>query len=155
MTASFSLGDKSPAALLVAVLDPNRAVETRYINYSAVTQSGRANDYLFLDTASLISPAYHRFLKKTYPRGCWLAEPPKELKGFDRLRIRARHSKTGQILLTDRDFSHWATGSGWAVNGGCYGVRVGSSSRDLQLGAVISLEGAGCGRGAIRAPGPG
>ena len=89
------------------------------------------------------------------PSGPSLAEPPKELKGFDRLRIRARHSKTGQILLTDRDFSHWATGSGWAVNGGCYGVRVGSSSRDLQLGAVISLEGAGCGRGAIRAPGPG
>jgi putative membrane-bound dehydrogenase-like protein len=35
-----SLGDKSPPALLVAVLDPNRAVEARYVNYSAVTQNG-------------------------------------------------------------------------------------------------------------------
>lgn len=35
-----SLGDKSPEALLVAILDPNRAVEARYIAYIAVTKSG-------------------------------------------------------------------------------------------------------------------
>jgi putative heme-binding domain-containing protein len=36
-----SLGDKSPAALLIAILDPNRAVEARYLNYVAVTKAGR------------------------------------------------------------------------------------------------------------------
>jgi putative heme-binding domain-containing protein len=35
-----SLGDKSPEALLIAILDPNRAVEARYVNYIAVTKSG-------------------------------------------------------------------------------------------------------------------
>jgi putative heme-binding domain-containing protein len=35
-----SLGDKSPEALLVAILDPNRAVEARYIAYIAATKSG-------------------------------------------------------------------------------------------------------------------
>jgi putative heme-binding domain-containing protein len=35
-----SLGDKSPEALLTAILDPNRAVEARYIAYLAVTKSG-------------------------------------------------------------------------------------------------------------------
>jgi putative membrane-bound dehydrogenase-like protein len=35
-----SLGDKSPQALLIAVLDPNRAVETRYVNYTANTKGG-------------------------------------------------------------------------------------------------------------------
>jgi putative heme-binding domain-containing protein len=35
-----SLADKSSQALLVAVLDPNRAVEARYINYVAVTKDG-------------------------------------------------------------------------------------------------------------------
>jgi putative heme-binding domain-containing protein len=35
-----SLGDKSPEALLTAILDPNRAVEARYIAYIAVTKSG-------------------------------------------------------------------------------------------------------------------
>jgi putative heme-binding domain-containing protein len=35
-----SLGDKSPEALLTAILDPNRAVEARYIAYIAVTKAG-------------------------------------------------------------------------------------------------------------------
>jgi putative membrane-bound dehydrogenase-like protein len=36
-----SLGDKSPQALVIAVLDPNRAVEARYVGYTATTKSGR------------------------------------------------------------------------------------------------------------------
>ncbi|HTU92230.1 MAG TPA: PVC-type heme-binding CxxCH protein, partial [Gemmataceae bacterium] len=36
-----SLGDKSPPALLIAVLDPNRAVEARYVGYTATTKSGQ------------------------------------------------------------------------------------------------------------------
>ncbi len=36
-----SLGDKSPQALLIAILDPNRAVEARYVGYSATTKGGR------------------------------------------------------------------------------------------------------------------
>ena len=32
--------DKSPKALLVAILDPNRAVEAKFISYSAVTADG-------------------------------------------------------------------------------------------------------------------
>ena len=35
-----SVGDKSPEGLLTAVLDPNRSVEARYINYMAVTKNG-------------------------------------------------------------------------------------------------------------------
>jgi putative membrane-bound dehydrogenase-like protein len=35
-----SLTDKSPEALLVAVLDPNRAVESKFVNYVAETKSG-------------------------------------------------------------------------------------------------------------------
>jgi putative membrane-bound dehydrogenase-like protein len=35
-----SVGDKSPQGLLIAILDPNRAVEARYINYYAVTKNG-------------------------------------------------------------------------------------------------------------------
>jgi putative membrane-bound dehydrogenase-like protein len=36
-----SLSDRSNQALLVAVLDPNRAVEARYLNYQATTRDGR------------------------------------------------------------------------------------------------------------------
>jgi putative membrane-bound dehydrogenase-like protein len=35
-----SLADKSTEALLVAILDPNRAVEARYVNYFAETKNG-------------------------------------------------------------------------------------------------------------------
>jgi putative heme-binding domain-containing protein len=35
-----SVGDKSSGGLLTAVLDPNRSVEARYINYTAVTKNG-------------------------------------------------------------------------------------------------------------------
>jgi putative heme-binding domain-containing protein len=35
-----SIGDKSPDGLLIAILDPNRAVEAKYINYFATTKNG-------------------------------------------------------------------------------------------------------------------
>jgi putative heme-binding domain-containing protein len=35
-----SVGDKSPEGLLSAILDPNRAVEARYVNYIAATSAG-------------------------------------------------------------------------------------------------------------------
>jgi putative heme-binding domain-containing protein len=35
-----SVGDKSPQGLLIAILDPNRAVEARYVNYLATTADG-------------------------------------------------------------------------------------------------------------------
>src|SRR5262249_30686972 len=35
-----SLTDKSPEALLVAILDPNRAVETKFLSYVALTRAG-------------------------------------------------------------------------------------------------------------------
>ena len=37
----LALTDRSAEALLIAVLDPNRAVEPRFVEYSAVTRSGR------------------------------------------------------------------------------------------------------------------
>lgn len=36
-----ALTDKSAQALLVAVLDPNRAVEAKFLNFTAITRSGR------------------------------------------------------------------------------------------------------------------
>lgn len=37
----LALTDKSPEALLVAVLDPNRAVEAKFLNFTAITRSGQ------------------------------------------------------------------------------------------------------------------
>jgi putative heme-binding domain-containing protein len=51
-----SVGDKSPQGLLIAVLDPNRAVEARYLNYYAVTKNGlTSTGVLASETATSIT----------------------------------------------------------------------------------------------------
>jgi putative heme-binding domain-containing protein len=51
-----SLSDKSPESLLVALLDPNRAVETKYLNYAAVTKGGLSfNGMLATETGNSIT----------------------------------------------------------------------------------------------------
>lgn len=51
-----SLSDKSPESLLIALLDPNRAVETKYINYTAVTNDGLTfNGLLAAETGNSIT----------------------------------------------------------------------------------------------------
>jgi putative membrane-bound dehydrogenase-like protein len=47
---------RSPQALLVAILDPNRAIEARFITYQAVTKAGRVfNGILAAETATSIT----------------------------------------------------------------------------------------------------
>ncbi|MBQ10894.1 MAG: dehydrogenase [Planctomyces sp.] len=43
-----ALKDKSPRALLTAILDPNRAVEAKFLGYVAVTQDGRTQAGMLL-----------------------------------------------------------------------------------------------------------
>jgi putative heme-binding domain-containing protein len=51
-----ALADKSVETLLVAILDPNRAVEARYVNYSAVTKDDREfSGILSAETANSIT----------------------------------------------------------------------------------------------------
>jgi putative membrane-bound dehydrogenase-like protein len=51
-----SIADKSPQALLLSILDPNAAVEDRYVNYTATTASGReASGILLNETANSLT----------------------------------------------------------------------------------------------------
>ncbi len=51
-----ALKDKSPESLLVAILDPNRNVESKYLNYIAVTIQGRSfNGLLANETGNSIT----------------------------------------------------------------------------------------------------
>jgi putative membrane-bound dehydrogenase-like protein len=50
------MANKSPAAFLIAILDPNQAVDARYIQYLAVTKDGRQhNGILTSETATSIT----------------------------------------------------------------------------------------------------
>jgi putative heme-binding domain-containing protein len=44
-----ALTDKSPASLLVAILDPNRALETKFVSYTAQTSDGLTHTGMLVD----------------------------------------------------------------------------------------------------------
>jgi beta-glucosidase len=61
-------------------------------------------------------------------------EPPKQLKGYDRVFLRAHRSARVTIALTPVSFSYWDTPTArWRAAPGLYRILVGSSSRDIRL----------------------
>jgi putative heme-binding domain-containing protein len=65
-----ALTDKSPQALLVAILDPNRAVEQKYVVYTAVTNQGRQyTGILAAETGSSITLRQQENKETTVLRG--------------------------------------------------------------------------------------
>jgi putative heme-binding domain-containing protein len=68
-----AVGDKSPQGLLIAILDPNRAVEPRYVNYVAQTNDGDTH------TGILVSELDNA-VKLLGPGGAFVSVPRRELK---------------------------------------------------------------------------
>jgi beta-glucosidase len=72
-------------------------------------------------------------------------EPPKQLKGYEKIALAPTESKTATFKLDQRAFSHWSdNANGWTVAKGCYTLMVGSSSRDIKQQAVVGVGGAKC-----------
>ncbi|HWT92558.1 MAG TPA: glycoside hydrolase family 3 C-terminal domain-containing protein, partial [Solirubrobacteraceae bacterium] len=60
--------------------------------------------------------------------------PPRQLKGFGRVRLAPGESARVTFTLDERAFSYWSVaGGGWRVAPGCHELFVGASSRDLPL----------------------
>uniref|UniRef100_A0A7S1CC37 Probable beta-glucosidase G n=1 Tax=Bicosoecida sp. CB-2014 TaxID=1486930 RepID=A0A7S1CC37_9STRA len=67
-------------------------------------------------------------------------EPPKQLKGFSKVDVKAGASATVTMPLNDRSFSIWDTAShSWAVQHGDFSVMVGASSRDIRLTGTLTV----------------
>ena len=80
-----------------------------------------------------------------------LVQPPRQLKGFERVALRPGQSRRVRFVLDERAFSYWDPRSdGWRVAAGCYRIMVGASSRDLPLQGIIG-RGAEC-QGALVLP---
>jgi beta-glucosidase len=78
---------------------------------------------------------YIEDLKCSYPR------PPKELKGFQKVRLQPGESKTITIELDTAAFSFWhPEKKKWIAERGSFVVHVGSSSADIQLKRKIELQ---------------
>ena len=64
-------------------------------------------------------------------------EPPRQLKGFDRVTLAPGESRRLTVHLDRRSFAHWHRG--WVVSPGDYRIAVGTSSRDLPLQERLRL----------------
>ena len=63
-------------------------------------------------------------------------EPPRQLKGFEKVSLQPGESRRVRMMLAPRAFQHWDEASrGWRATPGTYQVMVGRSSRDI-VGAV-------------------
>ena len=76
--------------------------------------------------------------------GAEVLRPAQELKGFAKVQLQPGESKTVTIPLDDKAFRYWNTKtSSWEVEGGSYELRVGASSADIRLTAVVEVAGTG------------
>jgi beta-glucosidase len=67
-------------------------------------------------------------------------EPPAQLKGFTKIRLRPGQTRHVTFHLTSRSFAYWdTTAHAWKVAGGAYRVMVGEGSRDVRLHTTITL----------------
>lgn len=70
--------------------------------------------------------------------------PAQELKGFAKVQLQPGESKTVTIPLDDKAFRYWNTKTdSWEVEGGSYELRVGASSADIRMTAVVEVAGTG------------
>lgn len=72
-------------------------------------------------------------------------EPPRRLQGFEAVELGPGRHRRVSFRLGPRAFSYWSTtAGGWRTAPGCYGISVGSSSRDIALRASLPLAGGSC-----------
>jgi beta-glucosidase len=71
---------------------------------------------------------YLHDVKASVPR------PAKELKGFDKLWLKAGETKTASFTLTQRDLSFWDVNTNnWLAESGQFEVMIGASVADIRL----------------------
>lgn len=68
---------------------------------------------------------------------------PKELKGFEKVFLKAGEEKTVELTLDERAFAYYDTAAqGWRAESGKYQILVGASSRDIRLSGNVQVLGA-------------
>jgi len=66
-------------------------------------------------------------------------EPPRQLKGFQRVTLDPGASATVTFRVAARDLAHWDTGThAWVTTAGAYAISVGNSSRNLPLTGTLT-----------------
>ncbi|WP_088104783.1 glycoside hydrolase family 3 C-terminal domain-containing protein [Halalkalibacter urbisdiaboli] len=67
-------------------------------------------------------------------------QPPKWLKGFEKIELESGQTKQVTFELGPRSFSYWNEASqSWTIADGIYNIMVGSSSRDIRVEETITI----------------
>jgi beta-glucosidase len=67
------------------------------------------------------------------------AEPPLQLKGFQRVHLGPGERRSVAFTLTSTDLAAWSDPAGWTVHPGSYEVLIGTSSADVRLSASVEV----------------
>ena len=68
--------------------------------------------------------------------------PEKELKGFQKVFLKAGESRKVRIPFDDKTYRYWNRKTGhWEVEGGTYTIMIGASCLDIRLGVEVEMEG--------------
>jgi len=67
------------------------------------------------------------------------AEPPLQLKGFQRVQLAAGERRAVTFTLASTDLAAWSDPAGWTVHPGSYEVLIGASSADVRLSAFAEV----------------
>ena len=89
--------------------------------------------------AGAVSGAEVAQLYITLPSGS-PAAPPKQLRGFAKLKLAAGASGSATFNLRKRDLSYWDVKTqNWIVPSGSFAISVGASSRDIRLTGKLDV----------------
>jgi len=69
-----------------------------------------------------------------------VGEPPRQLKGFQRITLNAGASGTVTFTVKNHDLAHWdTTSNSWQATAGTYQILVGDSSRNVPLTGNLTV----------------
>jgi beta-glucosidase len=70
-----------------------------------------------------------------------VVRPPRELKGFAKIRLEPNETAPATVVLDQRAFSFWSERlRRWTVEAGDFVIEVGSSSRDIRGSVTVSID---------------
>lgn len=121
-----STASAGPASGAIAPGGPSDLFETVATVSASISNSGK------------VSAAEVPQLYIGYPASA--GTPPKQLRGFNKIKLEAGASGKAEFKLRKRDLSIWDSGSKkWTVPSGEFKVYVGASSRDVRLEGKITV----------------
>jgi beta-glucosidase len=108
--------------------------------YGTLRVSGSSASVTVTNTGSRLGVEVPQLYLGLPSPGPGMVQPPKQLKGIEKLSLAPGESRRVTVAITPRDLSYWDTGAGdWSIAPGCYGVMVGRSSRDIVRRATLAV----------------